>query len=935
MNDYSGTWVGEMHGTNFGTFSFNLVQTEEVVHGTARFVEPKVGTYECSIRGTVVPELRVVLTPIGHAASLDVGNVEVVAVRRPDGSLTGGWVSPTKGRKGDFSARRQSPPASAPAPEVTEPSPISSAPEPQRPQSAAVRRESLRQSSVSDQPTDKDTLGFAPYVDAIARFLTNEGTSPPLTLSIEGDWGSGKSSFMRQLRAALARSANVSSADNDQPAAPLTVWFNAWRHDKGEALWAAFALKFLDEVSASLTLPERFRAAGRLLNSRYDWKAAWWDITRALSHSLLWVLVSLSLLIVFVFIGPAVRFITAHYGGLPGTAAGVTLATTVVLSLMGSVRAAFKHTKQVLGNPLRYDLKKHLRTLDYVEKVAFIEKFHQDFSKMVTAYAASRRVFVFVDDLDRCEITTAAELLQAINLMIGDDAPIVFILGIDRFKVAAGLAARAEKVMPYLQARSDRAEFKINPVDGLEYGLSFMDKFIQLPFKVPHPGPAELQAFLSALRGEEPSAAAVTPRRLPEVESPRRISHSSVDAQVATPQRENPMVTQQAPSRWKGFELHVASDSDTIQEVVRMVAPAFEYNPRRLKQFINVFRLKAYICFDTGLFNPVTGGSQRPLSFEALAKFIALTLRWPVLIDDLDRNPMLLQEIASGKPTERAAYWRSVRNFAQLVSWSGGSDSGSAEAASRYEVSNVDVAALLRTSPRVRIDFSEGDEAVGSAGESTNYISADEAKHAFRRGFRLITGTTSPDEHFALGWAPNSEEDMRRVERLDDNSYGIFSEDAVKNFIVDLWSQKIVAVTLGKHWGDRRHYSRRTCATYWSPNSQLLGEVHQGRWGTNIASIYLLESDRVFGPADILEVLSARARSDVRDFSIGTHADGFAIGVADLRISDDGLVSLTVSGEVPKTGPYFRGEATIQVHRQPDGTLEAKIMKFSLNEIKM
>src|SRR4051794_6393102 len=112
MDDYSGKWVGEMQGTNFGTFSFNLVQNEQAVHGTARFVEPEVGTYECSIRGTIAPELRVVLTPIAQAASHDVGYVEVVAVRRPDGSLTGEWVSPTKGRKGNFSARRQSPPAS-------------------------------------------------------------------------------------------------------------------------------------------------------------------------------------------------------------------------------------------------------------------------------------------------------------------------------------------------------------------------------------------------------------------------------------------------------------------------------------------------------------------------------------------------------------------------------------------------------------------------------------------------------------------------------------------------------------------------------------------------------------------------------------------------------------------------------------------------------
>lgn len=930
MDDYSGTWIGEMHGTNFGTFSFDLAQNEQAVHGTATFIEPKVGTYKCSVRGTIAPQLRVVLTPIGHAASLDVGSSEVVAVAQADGSLIGKWVSPSKGRQGNFSARRKSPPA--PVAKGSEPSQIPSAKPPTTP-IAAVRRESLRQSSVSDQPTDKDTLGFAPYVDAISRFLLNDGTSPPLTLSIEGEWGSGKSSFMKQLREALARTANESATGLADATAPVTIWFNAWRHDKGEALWAAFALKFLDDVSSSLTLAERVRAAGRLLNSRYDWRGAWWDVTRAVAHSFLWVLVSCSLLIAFVFVVPAVQFIRTNYGDLSGTAAGLILVATGVVSFIASARTAFNRTKEVLGNPLRYDLKKHLRTLDYVEKVAFIEKFHQDFSKMVKAYAASRRAFVFIDDLDRCEITTAAELLQAINMMIGDDAPIVFILGIDRFKVAAGLAARAEKVMPYLQARRHNSELKVSAIDALEYGLSFMDKFIQLPFQIPHPGPAELQEFLSALRGEQASAPE-TARQLPKVES-QPVIKGNVAARVAEPQLEMSATIEKAPARWKGFELQIASDSKTINEVVRMVASVFDYNPRRLKQFINVFRLKAYICFDTGLFNPVTGGELPALSLEALGKVIALTLRWPVLIDDLARNPMLFHEITSDKSTGRAAYWRSLHNFDQLVKWSGDGETADGEAASRYDIRNVDVAALLRTSPRVRIDFSESGDSSVSAERTTNYIPAEEAKHAFRRGFRLIDGTGSPNEHFALGWGPNREEDIAKVERLHDGTYGIFSQHAVKNFIVDLWSQDIVAVTLGKHWGDRRHYKRNTCVTYWSPNSELLAEVHQGRWGTEIASIYLLNSGKAFGPADILKVVSERARADVRGFSIGMSAERFAIGVADLGISDDGLVSLTVSGEIPKRGPYFRGEATIQIQRQRDGAFATRVENFSIREIKM
>lgn len=39
---------------------------------------------------------------------------------------------------------------------------------------------------LNDISTKEDVLGFRPYVEAIAEFLTAEGTKPPITLSIEG-----------------------------------------------------------------------------------------------------------------------------------------------------------------------------------------------------------------------------------------------------------------------------------------------------------------------------------------------------------------------------------------------------------------------------------------------------------------------------------------------------------------------------------------------------------------------------------------------------------------------------------------------------------------------------------------------------------------------------------------------------------------------------
>src|SRR5579864_392904 len=173
--------------------------------------------------------------------------------------------------------------------------------------------------SVSDLPATEDHLGFPPYVMALAGFLASEKTQPPLTLSIEGTWGSGKSSFMMQLKQALrngqglmtsmqnaaAGTQRVSKRDRARPQC-LTVWFNAWRHDKEEALWAAFALDFIRQVSRQLPFHRRLLSGCRLFLSRYRWWVGWLELVRA---------VAIWLVLAVLCLGLPVAIIASHRVG--------------------------------------------------------------------------------------------------------------------------------------------------------------------------------------------------------------------------------------------------------------------------------------------------------------------------------------------------------------------------------------------------------------------------------------------------------------------------------------------------------------------------------------------------------------------------------------------------------------------------------------------
>src|SRR6185369_12525481 len=132
-------------------------------------------------------------------------------------------------------------------------------------------KERILAASVADQATANDALGFAPYVEALYKFLTHPSTTAPLTLSIEGGWGSGKSSLMLQLESKIKgdslatrlkdalKNKGMKSADGESLWArfrrairsrrQFTIQFNAWRHDKEDAMWAAFALEFIRQIS--------------------------------------------------------------------------------------------------------------------------------------------------------------------------------------------------------------------------------------------------------------------------------------------------------------------------------------------------------------------------------------------------------------------------------------------------------------------------------------------------------------------------------------------------------------------------------------------------------------------------------------------------------------------------------------------------------------
>lgn len=595
-----------------------------------------------------------------------------------------------------------------------------------------VQEETVRAATGSDQPTERDLLGFEPYVDAIAQFLVSPGTKPPLTLSIEGEWGMGKSSFMKLLEIAIQRETDdrekKSSIDKDKGVEKrkrskkqqaLTVWFNPWRHDKEASLWAAFALKFISDIRSKLSPRGRLRSFIELFNLRFKWSSGWLDALRMVASLMVFVFFIVSFVIMLVLRGEVwltkILELVKEEELWKILLLGVPTSLTGIAGVIVLIAVLCKKGIDLIGNPLEINLKKHIKSPNYKEHIAFVERFHGDFKKIVDAYSGNRRVYVFIDDLDRCEVPKAADLMQALNLMIGNNPQIIFIIGMDREKVAAGLAVKYKELIPYLYRNPEQKNASDEKL-GLSYGWNFIRKFVQLPFTVPEASEPEIENFLDDLGSAEKTDEHEKPERIQWYFRPLKwfrdlVSFSpDITSKPKTAKSERKEPTSEQKLRQERIKLSLGSDSDDIKKITLLVAPTVDNNPRQIIQFINLFRLRAFIASETGLFDKVGRKPEKEcLTLEKLGKFIVLELKWPTLMIDIGGNNELLTDLQNSafgekKPgrDETLNHWVNQPGLIEFLKKGCFDDEGKMVSSLRdkYSLENLDIELLLRVSPK-------------------------------------------------------------------------------------------------------------------------------------------------------------------------------------------------------------------------------------------
>jgi hypothetical protein len=135
-------------------------------------------------------------------------------------------------------------------------------------------RSSVFAGNTSDATTGEDRLGRAPLVEDVARWLTAKDLQTPLAIGLFGDWGSGKSFFMRQLRDRIddLSAGSAAAEDEGRPTSfcshVVQVSFNAWFHSDSE-IWPSLAATVFKAVSGTRTSLPGDGAVGEDLRQRW------------------------------------------------------------------------------------------------------------------------------------------------------------------------------------------------------------------------------------------------------------------------------------------------------------------------------------------------------------------------------------------------------------------------------------------------------------------------------------------------------------------------------------------------------------------------------------------------------------------------------------------------------------------------------------------
>jgi predicted KAP-like P-loop ATPase len=437
---------------------------------------------------------------------------------------------------------------------------------------------------LSDQETATDLL----YYEAIAKTvvsLIRKTPEVPVTIGVHGDWGAGKSSVLKMLQGALVAEDRV-----------LCLWFNGWTFEGFEDAKTIVIETIVDELRRARPTSTKVADAAKKVLKRVDWLK------------------------------------------LARKAGGLAFTAVTGIPTFDQLKSLYDVATSMLAKPREHLSVEDLKSVadkagefikaepqDSDNLPEHIHAFRKEFKELLDA-ADIDQLVVIVDDLDRCLPNTAISTLEAIRLFLFVERT-AFVIGADELMVEYAVREHFPELPP-----------SSGPVS---YARNYLEKLIQVPFRIPALGLAETRVYVTLLLAES-----VLGQKDPRFE--RLLAAAKEDMK-------RPWKSRGLERRMVETAMQEAMPAELDQalvisaQVTRILSEGTRGNPRQIKRFLNSMMLREAIAEERGFGADI----QRPV----LAKIMLAERFYPEFYEQIAR---LAANDPGGKP-------EAVRRFEEHV----------------------------------------------------------------------------------------------------------------------------------------------------------------------------------------------------------------------------------------------------------------------------
>lgn len=419
---------------------------------------------------------------------------------------------------------------------------------------------------LNDQETAVDLLYYEAIARTVVSFIT-QSKAGPLTIGVHGDWGAGKSSILKMVSGTFV--------ENDRV---LCIWFNGWSFEGFEDAKAVILETLVEELRRARSSSAKVAEAAAKLLRRIDWLKV------------------------------------ARKGG------GVALTAMTGIPAAGIVEGLFAAAQNFVQKPQDHISAEDARSVfesagEYIKAAGkknetvpeHIHKFRQEFEELLDA-ADIDQLVVLIDDLDRCLPATAIATLEAIRLFL--------------FVPKTAFVIAADEAMIEYSVRQHFPDLP-HPAPGTtSYARSYLEKLIQVPFRIPALGLSETRAYITLL---------LSGSALGETDEQFKKLIDAAREDLRRPWISSGLSREIVQKALSGTLPAAVDDALRVSEqIARPLSEGTRGNPRQIKRFLNSLILRRAVAEARGF------GEE--IHIPALAKIMLAEQFLPDFYEFLARN---------------------------------------------------------------------------------------------------------------------------------------------------------------------------------------------------------------------------------------------------------------------------------------------------------